>query len=180
MHLKSNLPALDELFSESFTPGKIIEWGLPQGQNSRILPLLFLRGSIPATAWIYSQQNHDIYPPSWSCLGVHLNRIFFICSNEPVKQLRPLFLENTFKVLIIDSPKKFSKGDLNFVTQKIRENGQILFLIRNYLLSSKLGNPFAKLRVNCTQDKKNHYCIQFVKGKSLKKIYFPSKRIFNE
>lgn len=178
MDLRSNVPELDELFANELVAGRIFEWGLPQGQNGRIVPLAFLRGAIPPTVWIYPQLGFDIYPPSWASQGIDLNRIFFVRSDEPLKQLRPLFLEDTFKILVIDSPQKFSKGDLSFVAQKVRENKQLLFLIRNHFLSPRFGNPFARMRVNCSQNARGGYTLQWIKGGALKRMDLSAGRVF--
>jgi len=100
--------------------------------------------------------------------------------DDPVKKLKPLFLDDTFKIIIIDSPKKLSRGDISFISVQGRANKQIIFLIRNYFLSPRIGNPFAHIRVNCSQNYKGIYSVNFIKGKNLKEILLTDSRIFNE
>ena len=178
--LRTGISELDELFSNGVKPGKLIEWGLPQGRNGRIFPVLFLRKEIPLTIWIYADLGLDIYAPAWAAHGVDLGRIFFLKCDDPVKKLKPLFLDDTFKIIIIDSPKKLSRGDISFISIQARANKQIIFLIRNYFLSPRIGNPFAHIRVNCSQSYKGIYSVNFIKGKNLKKILLTDSRIFNE
>jgi len=167
--LKSGVVALDGCFGQSIQAGKIIEWGLPEGRHGRSIPLLFLRGDIPPSIWIYADNGADIYAPAWSSHGVDLERLFFIKADQPVKQLRPLFLDNIFKIIIIDSPKKLLKGDLAFIHHQARENRQIIFLIRNHFLSAKNGNPLASVRLNCWLNSKGKYSINIIKGKNVGK-----------
>jgi len=178
--IRTGIFELDELFSNGVQPGKLIEWGLPQGRNGRIFPILFLRREIPPTIWIYADLGLDIYAPAWASHGVDLGRIFFLKCDNPVKELKPLFLDDTFKIIIIDSPKKLSRGDLSFISVQARANKQIIFLIRNYFLSPRIGNPFAHIRVNCSQNYKGIYSVNFIKGKNVKKILLTDSRIFNE
>lgn len=178
--IRTGIFELDELFFNGVQPGKLIEWGLPQGRNGRIFPILFLRREIPPTIWIYADLGLDIYAPAWASHGVDLGRIFFLKCDNPVKELKPLFLDDTFKIIIIDSPKKLSRGDLSFISVQARANKQIIFLIRNYFLSPRIGNPFAHIRVNCSQNYKGIYSVNLIKGKNVKKILLTDSRIFNE
>jgi hypothetical protein len=176
----TGISELDELFSDAVKPGRLIEWGLPQGRNGRIFPILFLRKEIPLTIWIYADLGLDIYAPAWASHGIDLRRIFFVKCDDPVKKLKPIFLDNTFKIIVIDSPKKFSRGDISFISVQARANRQIIFLIRNYFLSPKIGNPFAQIRVNCSRNDRGIYSVNFIKGKNIKKILLTGSTLFNE
>lgn len=178
--IHTGISELDELFSDGVKPGKLIEWGLPQGRNGRIFPILFLRKEIPLTIWIYADSGLDIYAPAWASHGIDLRRIFFVKCDDPVKKLKPVFLDNTFKIIVIDSPKKFSKGDISFISVQARANRQIIFLIRNYFLSPKIGNPFAQIRVNCSRNGRGIYSVNFIKGRNIKKILLTGSTLFNE
>ncbi|MGH7900943.1 MAG: hypothetical protein ACRENZ_04325 [Thermodesulfobacteriota bacterium] len=178
--IRTGISELDEPFSDGVKPGNLIEWGLPQGRNGRIFPILFLRKDIPLTIWIYADLGLDIYAPAWASHGIDLRRIFFIKCDDPVNKLKPLFRDDTFKIIIIDSPKKLSKGDISFVSVRARINKQVIFLIRNYFLSPRIGNPFAHIRVNCSQNNKGIYSVNFIKGKSLKRVLLAGSRFFNE
>lgn len=178
--IRTGISELDEFFSDSVRPGKLIEWGLPQGRNGRIFPILFLRKEIPLTIWIYADLGLDIYAPAWASHGIDLRRIFFIKCDDPVNKLKPVFLDDTFKIIIIDSPKKFSKGAISFISLRARANRQIIFLIRNYFLSPKIGNPLAQIRVNCAQNNNGIYSVNFIKGKFSKRLLLSSSRLFDE
>ncbi|HEX9665475.1 MAG TPA: hypothetical protein VGA95_02860 [Thermodesulfobacteriota bacterium] len=178
--IRTGIPELDELFSYGIKPGKLIEWGLPQGRNGRIFPILFLRNEIPLTIWIYADLGLDIYAPTWASHGIDLRRIFFIKCDDPVKKLKPLFLDDTFKIIVIDSPTKLSKGDISFISVQARANKQIIFLIRNYFLSPRIGNPFAHIRVNCSRNDRSIYSVNFIKGRNIKKILLTGSMLFNE
>lgn len=178
--IRTGISELDELFSDGVKPGRLIEWGLPQGRNGRIFPILFLRKEIPLTIWIYADLGLDIYAPAWASHGIDLRRIFFVKCDDPVKKLKPVFLDNTFKIIVIDSPRKFSKGDISFISVRARANRQIIFLIRNYFLSPKIGNPFARTRVNCSQNNRGIYSVNLIKGKNPKRLLLSGSRFFNE
>jgi len=161
--LYSGIAKLDELFS-TIKPGDLVEWGIPPGRNGRLIPLQFLKQKIPTSVWIYHHHGLGIFASSWISHGVDLQRLFFICSANPVKELRPLFLEDTFKRIIIDSPKKLSSGDLAFIASQARKQAQIVFLIRHYFLSPKQGNSHAALRLNTWQQQGGVFSIRVIKG----------------
>ncbi|MCP4491010.1 MAG: hypothetical protein GY820_27405 [Gammaproteobacteria bacterium] len=177
--LCSGITALDKLFAK-VKAGDLIEWGIPPGLNGRLIPLQFLKQGIPASVWIYHHHGLGIFASSWISHGVDLRRLFFICSAEPVKDLRPLFLEDTFKHIIIDAPKKFSRGDLAFVAAQARKQGQIVFLIRHYFLSQKQGNAHACLRLNTWQEHKGLFSIQPIKGSRNGKINIPAVAFYDD
>ena len=177
--LYSGNSQLDELFA-TVKPGDLVEWGIPPGLNGRLMPLQFLKHDIPASVWIYHHHGLGIFASSWISHGVDLRRLFFICSSNPVKELRPLFLEDTFKHIIIDSPKKFSTGDLAFVARQARKQRQIVFLIRHYFLSQKQGNAHASLRINTWQERQSRFSIQVIKGQRIGKINIPASAFFDD
>jgi hypothetical protein len=170
--LHSGIAALDELFRDT-RPGDLIEWGIPPGLNGRLIPLQLLKQQIPPSVWIYHHHGLGVFASSWISHGVDLQRLFFICSANPVRELRPLFLEDTFKRIIIDAPRKFSSGDMAFVSQQARKQGQIVFLIRHFFLSAKRGNPYASLRINTWQSGKAAFSLQLVKGAASGRISLP-------
>ena len=175
--LRSGIDALDACFA-TLKAGDLIEWGIPPGLNGRLIPLQFLKQKIPPSIWIYHHHGLGVFASSWISHGIDLRRLFFICSAQPVKELRPLFLEDTFKRIIIDSPKIFSSGDLAFVSQQARENQQVVFLIRHYFLTQKRGNPYASLRINTWQNANNEFCLQTIKGRACGKITIPAHDVY--
>lgn len=170
--LSSGIAALDECLQQ-VKPGDLIEWGIPPGMNGRLIPLQLLKRQIPLSLWIYHHHGLGVFASSWISHGVDLQRLFFICSENPVAELRPIFLEDTFKYIIIDSPARFSTGDMAFVSQQAREHGQIIFLIRHYFLSPKRGNPHASLRINTWQSSRRRFSLQVIKGASSGRISLP-------
>jgi hypothetical protein len=175
--LKSSISELDTLLDGGIRPGCIVEWGLPPGSFGRRIPVLFLRGNIPPAVWIYSFSDVAVYAPAWASRGVVLSRIFFIQSDQPFTQLRPIFLEDSFKIIIIDAPRRCSKGELAFAVAQARLNRQIIFLIRNRLLSVRQGNTFAQIRINCSQYKNGFYRLDLIKGRRCGKICLSSTRV---
>ena len=174
--LLSGIDVLDECFA-SVKPGDLIEWGIPPGMNGRLIPLQLLKQQIPLSVWIYHHHGLGVFASSWISHGVDLQRLFFICSANPVKELRPIFLEDTFKRIIIDAPLKFSMGDMAFVSQQARKQGQVVFLIRHYFLTAKRGNPHASLRINTWQSGKRSFSLQFIKGPNSGKISLPYRSV---
>lgn len=174
--LLSGIDALDECFAR-VKPGDLIEWGIPPGMNGRLIPLQLLKQQIPLSVWIYHHHGLGVFASSWISHGVDLQRLFFICSANPVRELRPIFLEDTFKRIIIDAPLKFSTGDMAFVSQQARKQGQIVFLIRHYFLTAKRGNPHASLRINTWQSGKRSFSLQFIKGPNSGRISLPYRSV---
>jgi len=177
--LRSGIAALDDLFRET-QPGDLIEWGIPPGLNGRLIPLQLMKEQIPPSVWIYHHHGLGVFASSWISHGVDLQRLFFICSANPVRELRPLFMEDTFKRIIIDAPRRFSVGDMAFVSQQARKQGQIVFLIRHFFLSAKRGNPYASLRINTWQSARAAFSLQLVKGASTGRISLPYAAVAEE
>lgn len=174
--LHSGIAALDECVAQ-VKPGDLVEWGIPPGMNGRLIPLQLLKNQIPPSLWIYHHHGLGVFASSWISHGVDLQRLFFICSENPVRELRPIFLEDTFKRIIIDAPKKFNSGDMAFVSQQARQQGQIVFLIRHYFLSAKQGNPHASLRINTWQNGQRAFSLQVVKGAGPARISLPYRAV---
>lgn len=177
--LHSGIEALDECFKQ-IRPGDLVEWGIPPGLNGRLIPLQLLKHQIPLSIWIYHHHGLGVFASSWISHGVDLQRLFFICSDNPVRELRPIFLEDTFRRIIIDAPRRLSDGDMAFVSQQARQQGQIVFLIRHYFLSQKNGNPYASLRINTWQSGKRSFSLQPIKGTACGKITLPYRAVAEE
>jgi hypothetical protein len=89
-------------------------------------------------------------------------------------------MEDTFKRIIIDAPRKFSSGDMAFVSQQARKQGQIVFLIRHFFLSEKRGNPYASLRINTWQSNQRSFSLQVIKGPCNQRISLPYASVAEE
>ncbi len=175
--LVSGIDELDTLFS-SVKPGDVIEWGIPPGLNGRLIPLQFLKQDVPTSVWIYHHHGLAVFASSWISHGVDLSRLYFIASSNPVRELRPLFLEDTFKRIIIDSPGMLTNGDLAFIARQARQHRQIIFLIRHYFLSQKKGNAYASLRLNTWQGHRGEFSIQVIKAKNIGKVIIPASALY--
>lgn len=166
--IRSGLKELDHFFSKrgGIHYGRVIEWGAPLGRCGRFMILRFLRDLNEAVVWIHGQKEElQVYAPAWAERGVDLSLFYFIRSRNPLPDLRPLFLEPAFKVIVIDCPEKLSAGDWSFICSKVRENKQLLFVLRPFFLSTKRGNPLVNWRVNCwLKPKLGKYCLNFLKG----------------
>ncbi|MCP4388024.1 MAG: hypothetical protein GY802_07000, partial [Gammaproteobacteria bacterium] len=177
--LYSGIEALDDCFKQ-VRPGDLVEWGIPPGLNGRLIPLQLLKHQIPLSVWIYHHHGLGVFASSWISHGVDMQRLFFICSEKPVSELRPIFLEDTFRRIIIDAPRRFSDGDMAFVSKQARQQGQIVFLIRHYFLSQKNGNPHASLRINTWQSGKRSFSLQLIKGPVSGRITLPYRVVAEE
>lgn len=166
----SGVSEVDKLLAEAMRPGNIIEWGTPQGKNGRLIPLLFLRAHHVPAVWIYGDPEIKVYAPAWASYGVDLRHLFFIHSKQPVKQLRPLFMDNSFRMIVLDDAHKLSRGALAFISSQARHNGQLIFILRNYFLSQKTGTALASMRVNCWQNNRGRHVVHVIKGRHIKKI----------
>jgi len=177
--LHSGIEALDECLA-GVGPGDLVEWGIPPGLNGRLIPLQLIKHHSPLCLWIYHHHGLGVFASSWISHGVDMQRLFFICSENPVRELRPVFLEDTFKRIVIDAPRRFSNGDMAFVRQQARANGQIIFLIRHYFLDPGNGNPHASLRLNTWQSGRRAFTLQSVKGVGQDKVILPYRTVAEE
>lgn len=159
--LLSGVTSLDQWLEGGLQRGSLSEWGMPHGQEARRILLRFLAENDLFTLWVYGHEQSQVYPPAWVSLGVNLEKTFFVHCDQPIKKLRPVFTDNAFPLVVIDSPKKLSKGELAFVSHQLRKNQQTLLLVRNFYLSRKKGNPLSSLRINvswqpCSQSHQLH------------------------
>jgi hypothetical protein len=117
--------------------------------------------------WVSSKEDLLVYPPAWSARGVMLKNVRFAHTPWPVRQLKPVFLESVFKLIVLDSPSRFTEDDCAFVAHQARANGYTLLLLRDWLLHPQKGNVWARLRLNCWQDGES-FKIETIKGLSSK------------
>ncbi|MCB0415416.1 MAG: hypothetical protein KDD50_13860 [Bdellovibrionales bacterium] len=128
--------------------GQIVEWGMPHGQNTRSVLLSFIRACPDFVLWVYGDSSLEVYPPAWAAQGIDLSKIYFTCCERPIQTLKPIFLESGFSLIVLDSPKKLTQGELAFACSSIRKNKQSLFIVRDFFLNPNKGNPLARFRVN--------------------------------
>ncbi len=155
--LSSNIVDLDDLFQGGMPLGAICEWGCPPGLGGRQLLLSFLAQATHASRkwwclWVNGHDQLSVYPPAWQAQGVDLRHLRFADSREPVADLRPVFLDGLFRVVVLDAPQRLSKDDCAFLAQQAREQKQLIIIVRNHFLSPQFGNVWARYRLNCRRD----------------------------
>lgn len=189
--LASGLRELDDFLGGGLPVGAVSEWGMPLGQGGRSLLVSWLAHLIsPApspmeksthiherglaqglTLWCYARAQLQVYPPAWLSRGVALQRVRFACTAKPLADLRPVFLEPLFKVIVIDSPRGFTEDDCAFLARRARANGQTILLLRDFFLGEKRGNVWAPLRFNCWVDcASQQFRLRVVRGLSPRQL----------
>jgi hypothetical protein len=82
-------------------------------------------------------------------------------------------MEPSFDLIVLDAPKHLSDDDCAFIAHQARDNGYTVLLLRDWFLSPKKGNVWARLRLNCWQENHSIY-IDTVKGLSARNCSFAS------
>lgn len=150
--------------------GQISEWGVPRGFHGREVILTFL-ASYCFYLWIYPKGDLIAYPPAWAARGINLDNIRFVKSSNILDALKPVFLEPTFKVIVIDSVPSLNEGDLAFLARRIKLQNQALIILQDCFLTLRRGNVWAKLRLNCSwNEKKGGFCLNVIKGLSPRQL----------
>jgi hypothetical protein len=83
----------------------------------------------------------------------------FTRSDTPLRDLKRAFIQPLFRLIVLDAPRVFTREDCCFVERQARVNRQWVLLLRNYFLSNRQGNIWARWRLNCW---KRHVSGQFV------------------
>jgi hypothetical protein len=123
--------------------------------------------------WVYGKPELTIYPPAWQARGVPLERMRFACSQKPIEDLRPVFLEPLFKVIVLDTPKSFTDDDCAFVARQARQNHQLVIVIRDFFLGVRSSNVWSRIRLNCWFDSGTQkYNLRVVRGLPPRHILF--------
>lgn len=172
--LPTGIPPLDRLLGGGFVTGTVSEWGLPPGRGGRriitaILSHILSTRRDDGLLWAYGTEHLTVYPPAWAANGLSLDRIHFARAPEPARELKPVFLDPNplFRLVVLDAPARFSRDDMVFITDRARRHHQTVFLLRNYFLSQKRGNVWAKIRLNGWLDPKaGSFRIRTVRGLS--------------
>lgn len=172
--LASGVPDLDDAFHGGLVFGSITEWGVPLGRGGREIVLRFLAAATRAhtnsrpllVLWIFLTPMLSIYPPAWEARGITLTRIRFARSCEPLRDLKPVFLDPVFSIVVLDALPGLDEPALAYLAAQARRNGQMILLLRNELLGNRYGNVWAKQRVNCWREgvQSTRYAIQPVRG----------------
>tara|TARA_B100001094_G_C18168584_1_gene793697 strand:- start:980 stop:1585 length:606 start_codon:yes stop_codon:yes gene_type:complete len=171
--LRSGLYDLDNFLEGGLRFGDICEFGIPWGQGGRNIIMPFLAAGTHQqlwALWVQNKPNIKINAPAWKSRGINLAHIRFVKSSYPLEQLKPIFMEDFFKIIILDAPK-MTKDDCAFLARQARQQNQLIFILRDYFLSQKNGNIWAKLRINCWRDPNfNQLNTQIIRGLSPRKI----------
>jgi hypothetical protein len=174
--LSSNIEELNLFLEGGLQAGCVSEWGMPYGQGGRSIASAFVAGATTQAApdwclWISCKPNLMLYPPAWKACGVDLKFLRVAYSSHPIEDLRSVFLEKFFPLIVIDSPRGMDHDSMAFLARQARLHNQMIFILRDHFLSSKRGNVWAKYRFNCWQESPNaRHCIQVIRGYSPRQI----------
>ena len=129
--------------------------------------------------WVYGKPELTIYPPAWQARGLPLERMRFACSQAPLEDLRPVFLEPLFKIIVLDTPMNFSDEDCAFVVRQARLNNQLVIVIRDFFLGVRSSNVWSKIRLNCWFDSSTQkYNLRVVRGLPPRHIVFSEQELY--
>lgn len=181
--LGSGHQALDDFFSGGLPWGAVTEWGVPLGRGGRRLVAAFVASATKVKTasepslvlWVYATKSAlSVYPPAFLASGIDLSWIRFVATAWPLRELKPVFLDPLFKVIVLDSPERLTGDDLAFVAHQARANTQAVLVLRNYLLSPKSGNVWARVRLNAWQEAKRpgEFVVKAVRGLSSPELRF--------
>lgn len=146
-----------------FEFGSLCEWGMPQGGRELLLEFMSSRFEESLShdywsLWINTHAERSIYPPAWDAQGVDLRRIRFADSKKPLQELRPVFSECFFKIIVIDASRgSLTDEDCAYLLRQARKNRYLVFIVRDYFLSTKSSLVWAKCRFNVIVDHVNRF-----------------------
>ena len=158
--LCSGIKQLDKFLGGGLAFSALVEWGMPFGSGGRRLVASLLARATSGDAadgrlsclWVSAKAQLKIYPPAWQAAGVDLRWLRFTRSSSPVRDLRPLFMDDFFKVIVLDQPASLTMEDCGFITQHARRNRQLIIILRDHLLSTSDSNVWARTRLNTWRD----------------------------
>ena len=198
--LSSGIAALDEFLGGGLSWGSVCEWGIPFGSGGREVLVSFLAtisststltsnqgrvdqtaAPLPWTLWVQGRSGLTVYPPAWHARGVDLERIRFTTSAKPVSDLKPVFMDPLFKIIILDAPRSLSDDDCAFLARQARAHGQLIIILRDFFLGERRGNVWARLRINCWCPDPIHrpesLCLRVVRGLSQRQMTWQLPRL---
>ena len=156
---------LDDFFTGSPNPsktsggvplGSLLEMGIPFGNGGRRLLVQLIAAATSELSgaqkhwclWISARPQPEVYPPAWQAMGVDLNLLRFAWSASPVADLKAAFLDDLFRLIVIDHPKGLKPEEHTFLAQCARNQRKIIIVARDTLLSPKDSNTAARYRFN--------------------------------
>lgn len=169
--LGSCIREVDDFLDGGLPFNGITEFGMPLGKEGRLLLLKFLVNATRGleveptwTLWVSSHDDFSVFPPAWFARGVSPSRIVFTQTEAPARDLKRAIINPFFKLVVLDSPQRFSKDDCFFINTQARLNQQLVILLRDFFLSNKQGNVWAKLRFNCWKQPGGSFILRTVRG----------------
>ncbi len=176
--LISGVETVDDFLDGGIPFGSVAEFGMPLGREGRFLILKFLVNATRGlrtdplwTLWVSSHDEFSVFPPAWFAKGVSPSRVVFTHSKVPLRDLKRAIINPLFKLIVLDSPQKFSRDDCFFVNNQARSSSQLVLLLRNFFLSNKQGNVWAKLRINCwKRQSSGQFVMKVIRGLSYRQI----------
>lgn len=150
------ISALDEFFSGGLAFGTLLEMGIPFGNGGRRLLAHFIAVASSGASdgqrhwclWISARQQPAVYPPAWQALGVDLQRLRFASSASPVNDLKAAFLNDLFRVIVIDQSTALKPDEYVFLAQCARQYRKIIVVARDSFLDPRDSNTAARYRLN--------------------------------
>ena len=167
--LSSGISRLDDFFEGGVPLGTVMEWGAPFGQGGRQFLVCWLAQAAKAEwiLWVHARAYLSIYPPAWLARGLSLERIRFAVTADPLEDLRPVFLESFFRVIVLDSPPLLGRDECAFLARRARAQRALVILIRDECLDERRGNVWARLRINCWYEPRlQQYRLRVIRGLS--------------
>lgn len=150
--IRSGHDILDKFFGGGLAAGCLSEWGMTAGQGAHEVVLRFVISVTRAggqVLWVNGQEELGVYPTAWSARGVDLQMIHFVDTQKPLDDLKPVFLEPCFDLVVLDAPGRISGDDWAFLARQARLLQMHVMVVQNFFLSSRRGNVWARTRVNC-------------------------------
>lgn len=185
LKLASCIREIDDFLEGGLPFNGITEFGMPLGKEGRVLLLKFLINATRGieirpvwVLWVSSHNDFSVFPPAWFVKGVSPSRMVFTRSAAPAEDLKRALINPLFKLIVLDSPQRFSRDDCFFVNTQARTNGQLIILLRNFFLSDKRGNVWARLRLNCWKRQSGrNFILKTVKGLPSGQLFIPEERL---
>jgi hypothetical protein len=156
VRLCSGIRDLDKLFGGGLTFGTVLESGIPFGNGGRRLLAQFIASATSGASgdpklwclWISARQQPKVYPPAWQAMGIDLSHLRFAWSESPVVDLKAVFLDDLFRVIVIDHPLGLKPEESVFLAQCARQQRKIILTVRDQPLTARDSNTAARFRFN--------------------------------
>lgn len=180
--LLSGFNPLDTLLGGGLQEGELSEWGMPWGQGMRDVILPFISYAQKTCSywvlWVSGRNHVTINPWAWHARSVDLSTIRFVESQDPLYELRQLFLSDFFRVIVLDQIPHLKEEDCQHLARHARTYGLTIIILRDQKLTHENGNIWARLRVNCSlEPAEQRICLSILKGRAPKSLSFKTEDI---